>query len=164
MARLADPRVKAQIAKNLRRLIGDRDVGGVAKTLKMPQAQLSGYINAHRGFSIETLLRFAVMLKCSLDDLVYGVDLEYTRAATMHQYPELETDTDLLDVMTGFELIRREHPDEAVSLAAMFRARMLGAVHAQKGAGLNVASSPAAKGTTVRSVASGVKPRRGGRR
>lgn len=125
MARQADPRVRARIAKNLRRLLGTMEIGVAAKKMKMPQAQLSGYINGHRGFSIETLIRFAVNLNCSLDDVVNGVDVEYARSAAKRLHAELESDEDLLDVITGFELIRRDNTAEAKSIAAIFKSRIL---------------------------------------
>lgn len=125
MARQANPRVRARIAKNLRRLLGTREIGVAAKSIGMSQAQLSGYANGHRGFSVETLLRFAVNLNCSLDDLVTGVDVEYSRCAAKRLHAELEGDDELLDVITGFELIRTDNMREAHSIAGMFKSRML---------------------------------------
>lgn len=97
VGRVADPRVRQVIAGNLRRLGGwdARDgasVNALAEQLGMDASQLSGYAGGHRGFSIETLLRMAVGLKCSLDDLVRGVDPEYSRAATSRRYPTVPDD------------------------------------------------------------------------
>lgn len=128
MARSADPAVKTQIAANLQRVVRTLriSVKEAAKRVSLPQSQFSGYLRGHRGFAIETLLRLAAGLDCSLDELVRGVDLNYSRQALRRHYPELEEDLELMDVISGFETVRLGNPNEAAGIAAMLKARLPG--------------------------------------
>lgn len=129
MARLVDPRVRRVIGANLKRQLRGKNTKVVADDVEMSVGQLYGYSNGLRGFSLETLLRFAVALNCSIDDLVAGVDAEYTRAVMKRRrsdlVAELERDEQLLDVLAGFEVMRKTNPPEAETVATMFRARLV---------------------------------------
>ncbi len=95
VGRAADPRVRETIGANLRRIALKKTggvVGDAAKLVDMPQGQFSGYSRGLRGFAIETLIRLAAILECSLDDLVRGVDPVYTAAAFKRRYPSLPAD------------------------------------------------------------------------
>jgi predicted transcriptional regulator len=94
MAREADPKVRRIIARNLQRALRQQGKGvvTVATSLQMPQAQFSGYLRGHRGFSIETLLRLSVGLSCSLDDLVANVNEDYTAQTIAQRHRSLEPD------------------------------------------------------------------------
>lgn len=146
---------------NLRRALRDRKltVTAAAERLKMSQPQLSGYLGGHRGFSLQTLLRFGRRLDVSLDDLVRDVDAEYTRLAMVRRYPPLEADLELMDVVTGFETIRRDSPAEAQAVATMLRARMLGPLGVPATAESGAAPSAGATATKTRKPVRA--PRRG---
>lgn len=122
MARVADPRVRRIIARNLRRVVANHGLGlgDVANDLKMPQAQLSGYMRNHRGFSIETLLRFAVGLGCSIDELLYDVNPEYNKLAFRNRLGVL--DEDLATAVDVLRPLTRAQRQKAIDVVATFAA------------------------------------------
>lgn len=81
-----------KIAENLRRVTRWKKddqvlVKELAAKAKMSSSQLSGHANGHRGFSIPILIRLAKMAGCGLDDLVVGVDADYSAASVRRRYP-----------------------------------------------------------------------------
>lgn len=166
MARTADPRVRKVIARNLKRLIGDQEVGVVASKLGMKQTQLSGYLGAHRGFAIETLIKMASKLQTTLDDLVFGVDAAYTRDIMRRRSDRIEqqlTD-DLLDVITGYAIVKSESPSEAAGMVQMLKLRLLKAAGVREPVEPGDAASSAGAPAVPESAAPNPQRRRGGRR
>lgn len=119
MARAVDPEVRTVIARNLRRAVANQDKGVVslASDLEMSQPQFSGYLRTHRGFSIETLLRLAVVLECSLDDLVANVNPQYTRGAAIRRRRDLEP-----EIAVAVDVLRALLPGELEAVIGMARA------------------------------------------
>lgn len=127
MPRESDPRVRQVVARNLKKLLGDSDIATVATRLQMDVTQLRGYLGAHRGLSFETLMKIAARLPCALDDLVYGVDAQYTKGIVRRRHDTIESQIsdDLADVIAGYGVIVVENPGEAKWIAGEMRHRLL---------------------------------------
>ena len=56
-----------KFAENLKELIGERSVSGIAKEIGIPQQTLSRYLHAQREIGLENLCRIADYFQIDLD-------------------------------------------------------------------------------------------------
>ncbi|HIZ02794.1 MAG TPA: helix-turn-helix domain-containing protein [Candidatus Borkfalkia avistercoris] len=56
-----------KFAENLKELIGERSVSGIAKEIGIPQQTLSRYLHAQREIGLENLCRIADYFEIDLD-------------------------------------------------------------------------------------------------